>query len=102
MWQYKHTDELYHAGVKGMKWGIRKAGIAPEPKKPPKYSKTGPQPKKTPKYAKTGPNNQAKSEKGKKVATTVLSTVGTVALSTAATLGTLYGIGRWVVNKYFN
>ena len=21
MWQYQYTDEIYHAGVKGMKWG---------------------------------------------------------------------------------
>lgn len=35
MWTYNYTNELYHHGVKGMKWGIRKK-YKPHPRKPAK------------------------------------------------------------------
>lgn len=86
MWEYKQTNELYHAGVKGMKWGVRKAGVAPEPMKPPKY-------------AKTGQNNQAKSERaranGKTAAAAALGVLGGFAISATA----VYAGARWFIKR---
>ena len=42
MWQYQNTDELYHYGILGMKWGIRRyqnkdGTLTPEGKRQYKY-----------------------------------------------------------------
>ena len=45
MWQYQNTDELYHYGILGMKWGIRRyqnkdGSLTPEGKRQYKLAKT--------------------------------------------------------------
>lgn len=46
MWNYNHTDELYHWGIKGMKWGVRRyqnkdGSLTPAGKKRYDYIETG-------------------------------------------------------------
>ena len=61
MWQYKHTDELYHYGVPGMRWGKRK-GTSSEQK--------------------TDENSRA--SKGKSTAAKILAGIGIAAVATVA------------------
>ena len=69
------NGELYHAGVKGMKWGHRKA---PEISTPPTASSNGQQ------------SSAQKIANGKATATKVLAIIGGVTVAAAATAGAVY------------
>ena len=70
-----HNGELYHYGVKGMKWGHRKA---PEISTSPTASSNGQQ------------SSAQKIANGKATATKVLAIIGGVTVAAAATAGAVY------------
>lgn len=107
MWKYIYTDELYHHGVPGMKWGVRKAEPSKggESKKRRTNSDTKYNDYYVSIYGKKGANriNKRMNEKGytrKKAVRMELGRKITIGLlSTAATGLAVYSIGSGKVSS---
>lgn len=82
MWEYNHTNELYHYGIKGMKWGVRRYQ-----NKDGTYTSAGKK-----RRSQDPETIQKRKDTAKKVGVG-LAAVGTVAAATA-----LYGKNRDTVN----
>lgn len=103
MWQYNYSDELYHYGVPGMRWGRRKGGIIGKKKKTPGYSVDGDGlTNKSKKYGTIVNSNQI--SRGKSAAKGILKTLGVATIATAAsiavTYGAIYKIGSEFVDTF--
>ena len=83
MWEYNHTNELYHYGVKGMKWGVRRYQ-----NKDGSYTNAGK------KRRSADPETIQKRKATAKKVAIGLAAVGTVAAATA-----LYGRNSALINE---
>lgn len=78
MWRYVNTDELYHYGVKGMKWGHRKNSSSDKRS-----------------------DNKSESSKGKSTALKIVAGIGVAALATVA-VGAAVKYGKTATNRIVN
>ena len=83
MWEYNYTNELYHYGIRGMKWGVRRY-----------QNKDG-------SYTNTGKKRRSQDPETiqKRKATAKKVAIGLAAVGTVAAAAALYGKNSDAINK---